>query len=272
MRNEIYEIYGEFLSGQKLDVSRRFHDPSTGSIVERTDYLRQISKGKKVLHIGCLDHPHIILEKVQNNTWLHGLISEVSELCIGIDVNTRGCNFVRSEIGIDNIQVLDLSKALRDDELANLRQVEWDLILCPEILEHITNHQKLLQNLASLAHRGTSLIVTGPNAFRFANFVNTLRRFEELNTDHSYWFSFYTLSHILAANGWQPSRLIYYDQPKEKLWLRVLSELAVRISRAFSDGLIIEASLSRKDLRGANDLLPVKANSSSEPCATAGAS
>lgn len=241
MRNEIYQIYGEFLAGKKLDVSRRFQDPSIDIIVERTDYLRQISTSKKVLHIGCLDHPDIILEKVQSGTWLHGLISNVSELCVGIDVNNSGYNLVRGELGIDNIQLLDLAKPLTDDELANLRQVEWDLILCPEILEHITNHQKLLQNLAALACPDTRLIITGPNAFRFGNFVNTLRRFEELNTDHSYWFSFYTLSHILAVNGWQPCRLIYYDQPKEKLWLRVLSELAVRMSRAFSDGLIIEA-------------------------------
>jgi hypothetical protein len=245
MRNEIYQAYGNFLSGKELDVSRRFEDPSTETIVERTDYLRQISKGKKVLHIGCLDHPHIILEKVQSGTWLHGLISEVSELCVGVDVNTSGYNFVRSEIGVENIHLLDLSKSVKDAELANLRQVEWDLILCPEILEHITNHQSLLQNLATLACQGTSLVITGPNAFRFVNFVNTVRGFEELNTDHSYWFSFYTLSHILAANGWQPHRLIYYDQPKEELWLRVLSKLAVRMSRSFSDGLIIEATRAR---------------------------
>src|SRR5262249_31296550 len=146
-------MYGEFLSGKQLDVSRRFQDPSLDTIVERTDYLRQISTGKKVLHIGCLDHPHIILEKVQSGTWLHGAISAVSELCLGVDVNTSGYNFVRSELGVKNIQLLDLSKSLRDDELANLREVEWDLILCTEILEHITNHQKLLQNLAALAHR-----------------------------------------------------------------------------------------------------------------------
>lgn len=241
MRNEIYQIYGDFLFGKKIDVSRRFQDPSTDIIVERTNYLRHISIGKKVLHIGCLDHPHIILEKVQSGTWLHGIISEVSELCVGVDVNSSGYNFVRTKLGVKNIQLLDLSKSLTDHELSNLRQVEWDLILCPEILEHVTNHQKLLQNLAAVAYQGTRLVITGPNAFRFVNFVNTLRGFEELNTDHSYWFSFYTLSHILAANGWQPRRLIYYDQRKERLWLRVLSNLAVRISRAFSDGLIIEA-------------------------------
>jgi hypothetical protein len=248
MPQDIYQAYGEFLSGEKLDVSWRFRDPSLDTVVERTDYLRRICAGKKVLHIGCLDHPDTIYEKVRNGTWLHGIVSEASALCVGIDVNIEGYKFVRSELGAENVQLLDLSKSLAEDELANLRRIKWDLILCPEILEHITNHQQLLQNLAALANRGTTLVITGPNAFRFTNFANTLRRFEELNSDHSYWFSFYTLSHMLAANGWQPCRLIYYDHRKEKLWLRILSQVAVRMSRAFSDGLIIEANLSNEGL------------------------
>jgi hypothetical protein len=245
MPQDIYQAYGEFLSGEKLDVSWRFRDPSLDTVVERTDYLRRICAGKKVLHIGCLDHPDTIYEKVRKGTWLHGIVSEASALCVGIDVNISGYNYVRTELAINNIQLLDLSKSLSSDELANLRHYEWDLILCPEILEHITNHQQLLRNLVALANRSTTLVITGPNAFRFTNFANTLRRFEELNSDHSYWFSFYTLSHMLAANGWQPCRLIYYDHRKEKLWLRILSQLAVRLSRAFSDGLIIEAGVSQ---------------------------
>jgi Methyltransferase domain len=242
MKSDIYEVYSDFLSGKKLDVSGRFCDLSMPVIVDRIAYLRQRCIGKKVLHIGCLDHPQIILERIKNGTWLHAIISDVSELCTGIDINPSGYNLVRRELGVANIHLLDLSKCLDNKDLNYLRQVSWDLILCPEVLEHITNHQQFLQNLSRLSHCGTTLIITGPNAFRFENFINALRHFESINSDHKYWFTFYTLSRMLVAHGWKPCYLIYYNYPKRRLWLRVLCQLANRMSRAFSDGLIIEAT------------------------------
>lgn len=244
MNRNIYEVYGDFLSGEKLDVGRRFHDLSMPPAVERTAYLRRRCVGKRVLHIGCLDHQEVILEKATNGTWLHSIISSTSELCLGIDVNFSACELVRRELGIENIQLLDLSKPMQNKELDYLRQVPWDLILCPETLEHITNHAQFLQNLRSLSSRNTTLVITGPNAFSVDNFINTLRGFEAINSDHKYWFTFYTLSRTLAANGWQARCLIYYEHPRDRLWEHIIQRLATRISRAFSDGLIIEATSS----------------------------
>jgi 2-polyprenyl-3-methyl-5-hydroxy-6-metoxy-1,4-benzoquinol methylase len=242
MRSDIYETYADFLSGKRLDVGRRFHNLSMPTIADRIEYLRRRCTGKKVLHIGCLDHPEVILERIKNETWLHGIISEVSEQCIGIDINDTSYHIVHRELCIDNIQLIDLSKSLKENDVSHLRKVKWDLILCAEILEHVTNHQQLLQNLHSLSQFNTMIIITGPNAFGFENFINTLRGFETVNSDHKYWFTFYTMSRMLVANGWKPHRLIYYDHPKGKLWLRLLCQLAIRISRAFSEGLIIEAN------------------------------
>jgi 2-polyprenyl-3-methyl-5-hydroxy-6-metoxy-1,4-benzoquinol methylase len=242
--SDIYEACGEYLSGRKLDVGRRFHDPSNPVIVERIAYLRQRCIGKKVLHVGCLDHPEIALEKANKGTWLHGIVSEVSASCVGIDIDLRGYELVRSKLSLDNIRLLDLTKPLAAEEVGRLRAVEWDLILCPEVLEHVTNHQTFLENLYRISRPGTTLVVTAPNAFRFENFVNTLRGYESINSDHKYWFTFYTLSSLLAAHGWRPCRLIYYDGPnaKKKLWRRFIADFAKRISRPFSDGIIIEAT------------------------------
>jgi hypothetical protein len=238
---DIYSVYGDFLSGEKLDVGRRFHDLSVPTIADRIEYLRRRCTGKKVLHIGCLDHPEIIVERVKNGTWLHGIISSVADLCVGLDVNHSGHDLVRRELGVENIQLLDLSRSVNENDLNPLRQTQWDLILCPEILEHITNHQQFLQNLRILSQSGTTLIVTVPNAFKFGNFVNGLRGFESINSDHKYWFTFYTLSRTLSASGWRPGRLIYYNDSKGMHWLDILSRMATWCSRVFCDGLIIEA-------------------------------
>jgi 2-polyprenyl-3-methyl-5-hydroxy-6-metoxy-1,4-benzoquinol methylase len=248
MNKDIYEIYGDFLSGQKLDVGRRFYDLSRPTIVERIDYLRRRCVGKRVLHIGCLDHPDLICERVDNGTWLHSIISNVSALCIGIDIDSSAYELVRTQLGIENVQLLDLSRSLQRKQLSYLREAQWDLILCPETLEHITNHQQFLQNLRNLSCSNTTLIVTVPNAFGIDNFLYTLRRFECINSDHKYWFTSYTLSRTLANHGWKPHQLIYYEYPQSKLWQHLIHRLATRLSRAFSNGLIIEATPSAEFL------------------------
>jgi hypothetical protein len=238
---DIYSVYGDFLSGKKLDVGRRFPDVSLPITVDRIEYLQRKCRGKRVLHIGCLDHPEIILERVKDASWLHGIVSKVSELCLGIDVDARGYDLVRRELGIENIQLLDLSKPLELKDLTCLLKTHWDLIICPEILEHITNHQQFLQNLLSLSDSETTLIITVPNAFQFGNFINALRGFETINSDHKYWFTFYTLSRLLTANGWMPRQLVYYNCPKGSVWMDLLGRIAGRMSRVFCDGLIMEA-------------------------------
>ena len=100
MKNDIYSEYGDFLSGKNLDVGRRFRDLSQPAIVDRVEYLRWRCTGKKVLHVGCLDHPEIIRERVKTGTWLHGIISSESDLCVGIDVDCIGYDLVRKELGI----------------------------------------------------------------------------------------------------------------------------------------------------------------------------
>jgi hypothetical protein len=242
MRKDIYAVYEEFLSGKRLEVWRRFTDLSMPMIVDRIEYLQRRCEGKKVLHLGCLDHPEIIRERVGNGTWLHGILSNISEICLGIDINPAGYQLAQEELSVGNIQLLDLSKPLEAKDASDLCRVQWDLILCPEMLEHFTNHQQFLHNLRRISYCGTTLIITGPNAFQFGNFINALRGFETTNSDHKYWFTFYTLSRMLAANGWRPQELIYYNGPKGRSWMDVLSGLATWISRVFCDGLIIEAN------------------------------
>jgi hypothetical protein len=98
------------------------------------------------------------------------------------------------------------------------------LILCPEALEHITNHEQFFQNLSSLPQGNTTFVITGPNAFSLDNFGSTFRRFESVNTDHKYWFTFYTLSPTLAATGWQAHRLIHYGRSRDRFRNVLLSD------------------------------------------------
>jgi len=240
---DITAKYGDFLSGEKLSVGARFQDLSSPAVVDRIEYLRQRCTGQKVLHLGCLDHAEVITQRMKDGTWLHGIISEVSAACLGIDINASCREIVRSQFDVDNIELIDLCNPFTDESLSKLTQTKWEVILCPEMLEHITNHQQFLLNLSKLASMsGAALVITVPNAFGFVNFINALRGFEAINTDHKYWFTFYTLSRLLTSTGWRPRELVYYNDRNKRRWVHVLSRLAIRVSRMFSSGLIVEAT------------------------------
>jgi len=87
-----------------------FHDVNQPCVVDRTEYLQRRCLEKKVLHIGYLDHPEVILEKFRNGTWLHGIISSAPDSCVGINVNPHAYKLVQTNLGIGNIHLLDLSK------------------------------------------------------------------------------------------------------------------------------------------------------------------
>lgn len=237
---DIFSRYGDYLSGEKLDVGRRFFDPSAPDTVDRIEYLVRVATGKRVLHLGCLDHADIIEQRIANGDWLHGNLSAAASRCLGVDIDERGRDLVRDKHAVSNVVLADLCAPLTKTTLSTIGN-DWDVIVCAEMLEHVTNHQQFLTNLRSLSGPQTSLVVTVPNAFSFSNFVNALRGFESINSDHKYWFTFYTLSRLLAATGWRPARLVYY-RGSRKNWLHKLSHHAAKISRTFCPGLIIEAS------------------------------
>jgi hypothetical protein len=239
MSINIFARYGDFLTGRKLDVGKRFFDPSATTMVDRIEYLKQICARKNVLHLGCLDHVDIIEDRIKAGDWLHGILTKTAKRCIGVDIDPRGRDLVRDRFGINNIELIDLSTALTAPDIQQLAG-KWDLIVCAEMLEHITNHHQFLRNLHVIANGSATLIVTVPNAFYFGNFVNAFRGFESINTDHKYWFTFYTLSRLLSATGWMPSRLIYYQGIRAN-WLHHLCYAASRLSRVFAPGLILEA-------------------------------
>mgnify|MGYP000279354974 CR=1 FL=1 len=80
-----------FLNGDKFSNGAIFKLVSTVSTVScRDDYLLNIVKDKKILHIGFVDHLPLLDDKISKDTWLHKSLVDISELCYGIDVNKEG--------------------------------------------------------------------------------------------------------------------------------------------------------------------------------------
>jgi len=136
-------------------------------------------RGKRVLHVGCVDHPifrpetnlHVYLDKFAGE--LHGCDTAVD----GIPALQR---FVRGPIfrGLDEVVA---------------RGERYDAVLVPEVLEHAPDANAFLGQLFRVA--ANEFIVTAPNFKpQFAQSAYNNDVFEELvHPDHKCYFSPYTL-------------------------------------------------------------------------------
>jgi hypothetical protein len=178
-------------------------------IPKRVSYLCEIAKGKRIVHLGCLDHKELIDDKVNAKQWLHKELTEVSSACIGIDINTETLNYVKEKYGIDNILIADMMKT----SIPEISNHQWDYAILGELLEHISNPTAFLKSIRD-SYEGCidKIIITVPNAFTQSNFRNSNKNKEVINSDHKFWFTPYTLASVMSASGIIPVEFYFVNR------------------------------------------------------------
>lgn len=202
-----------FLKGEKFSSGLVFplaDVTAKGTVKDRIGYLSFLVKGKRILHVGCVDHLPLIDEKRKHNLWLHETLDRVADKCSGVDINVEGCKYVR-QLGFEDIYCFDV---IKDPIPQELSQETFDYLILGEMIEHVDNPVDFLialrKKFAGLAEQ---LVVTTPNVFRIQNLVTTLRRRECINSDHRYWFSPYTLTKVLTVAGYEDVEIdtVWFD-------------------------------------------------------------
>lgn len=192
-----------FLDGNKftdqymLNINQKFPDKGRWSI------LKEITKNKKVVHVGCLDHIPLIEQRVKNNEWLHKNLTDNAKKCIGIDTNEEGVQYVKSKFNYNNI----ISANIAQDIIPELKDDEWDYILLGEVLEHIDNPVSFLQSIKRNYSNIKDIIVTVPNILNNYNYKLSKKGVEIINSDHRFWFTPYTIMKLLSLAEIEISKL-----------------------------------------------------------------
>jgi hypothetical protein len=199
-----------YLNGEKFTNSLSLDIPFKGIIPSRLNFLTELSRNKRVVHLGCLDHKELIQEKIKNRIWLHGLLNEVATECVGIDIEQETLNYLK-QLGekTDNIFIADMLK----DEVDYISERKWDYAILGELLEHIDNPVQFLASIRS--HYKDSIqqiIITVPNAFTQSNFRKANAGKEFINSDHRYWFSVYTLAKVMNQAGIIPQSFHFVNR------------------------------------------------------------
>ena len=149
----------------------------------REQVFKPFCEGSKVLHVGCTDYPF---------DGINGLHASLEAFC-----EVDGVDEDRS--GIDRFKEHFNGKFFYS--LEDVDEV-YDLILVPEVLEHVDNAGSFLSQINKLS--STRLIVTVPDCFscfqynHFEFFENTY--FEAVHPDHVAWYSPHTLKNIIERN------------------------------------------------------------------------
>ena len=242
---KINDQYLPYLSGKVISASlpMKMAD-GPGGQSERVAFLEQAVTGKRVLHVGCLDHVDLIEPRILANTWLHKRLTDVAERCLGIDIDEEGAAEARRH-GFDNVLISDL--AANEPHSAILEE-RWDYIILGEVLEHIDNPVRFLEEIASkYASVIDRVLITVPNAFHLDNFRNVLRHTERINTDHRFWFTPYTLARVATAAGLvvEDYRLCLH-KPNVPRW-RLLYRAMLFLFPLLRGSLVMELSLPGGD-------------------------
>lgn len=178
-----------------------------GQLVEREQRLLELATGKRVLHFGFLDS--IFLErKLADASLLHTRLDKVANDLYGVDINAELLDQYRSSTGDTRNLIWDIA----DGQVPRQLQQPFDLILFPEVLEHVPNPGLVLTNLAALCRStGADLCLTVPNGFDMYNFMAAMHGVELIHPEHCYTFTPYTLGRLLQHAGFQAPELEFYN-------------------------------------------------------------
>lgn len=138
----------------------------------------------KILHVGCTDYP------LENLGSLHNILIRLGIDVDGYDVDTAGIAKFR-ELLPDRVFFDDVSKI----------KGHYDLIIIPEVIEHVTNHNKFFEDLDSLDF--DRFLITVPSlmgANQEFSHDNESQIFKEsIHPDHKFWFSPYTICNLVET-------------------------------------------------------------------------
>lgn len=185
--------------------------PDVEIVYGRQESVCERSRGRRVLHIGCVD-AGLLKDRFDEGVLMHQKLAAVASDIWGVDVDEAGIEFLRSR-GFNQLITADVT-----GPIPGLEGRKFDLIVASEVIEHLQNPGLFLAAVQAWMEPGvTELIVTVPNAFRVDTLLSLFRRTEKVHPDHNYWFSYRTATNVLAKAGYEIAEVQVYSLQPEGL-------------------------------------------------------
>lgn len=175
--------------------------------VDRIKEIVRLSRERSVLHLGFVQH-RLWRERLKQGKWLHSKLSQVANYLVGFDYLEEEVQAIKKEFNYE-CYVVDVEKIKE-----NFLDKKFDVIVCGEMIEHLSNPGLMLEKIKKFMHDRSILIITTPNPYsqqrvRLIQKDNLERNW--LNEEHTMWFTYETLKHLLQRLGFQEVEYKYYD-------------------------------------------------------------
>jgi len=181
---------------------------SVDVIADRKKYVVDQCRGKRVLHIGCVDNG-IMEQRINENNFLHDQINRVANNLIGLDLNEPGIDLLK-EKGYE-AYCADIEQ---DGPLLKELSEQVDIIVVPEVVEHLNNVGQFLSNLGCCNFKG-EILISVPNSFSYRIITAMSQGIELVHPDHNYYFSYSTLKALLEKHNFEIEKFVMYYWPSD---------------------------------------------------------
>lgn len=176
--------------------AKQLHELPKAETVDRNKFILDHCKGKRVLEFGASGP-------------LHDAITEAATYCHGVDRQDNALAAGRGGyLPHGSVEGFDLDD-VGHEYVPGLGQV-FDVIVCGEVLEHLSNPGWFLTRLKR-QFAGVPVIITVPNAYAEGSRKWLAQGIENVNKDHVAFYSPKTLSVLLVRAGFTVGGLFYYN-------------------------------------------------------------
>ena len=226
------------------------HHPLPRVLEDRASFLIDRCRGRRVLHLGCLDWP-VHCERLANGTWLHRKLGQVAAEIVGIDLAADAIAEVQRQGYGHDIHVGD---AERLDEVAS-RFGRFDVVVAGELIEHLNNAGRFMESAKDVLVPDGRLLITTPSAFCLRRMLRIPFGSESVHRDHVCYYSHATLSTLAERFGYETVYRASYRMPDTRPIVAAAAErIGVLVSPNLGEGLLYE--LRVKQLRAAAVAVP----------------
>ena len=150
--------------------------------IYRNDLIFSYVRGKEVLDLGS----------TTNKKEMFDVMKRLAKNIIGVDLRKS-----------DDSQILE-----GDVETVDLKR-KFELIVAGEIIEHLNNTGKFLDNMRRHLKDDGQLLITTPNVKSVAYL------FFKGNPEHTCWYCRNTLRQVLERHGFRVKKILLYVQKKK---------------------------------------------------------
>lgn len=159
---------------------------------------------RRVLHLGCVGHTDLPLERkiALAGETLHASLVKVCKSVLGVDLDKQAIEGLKAAGTFSNLVVGDACQ-LDPDQIGD----DWDLIVVGDLIEHVSNPGGLLDSIKSVMNSETRLLITTPNSFSLpATIRHAVGTFREGN-EHVLSFNYINIQQLLERHGLEAESL-----------------------------------------------------------------